>query len=234
MCYRAGVSSFYGPSILAGFAENTGIPRYLADAVRRTLFSTDPPGPLVSNPHGWTDEFLDWADPSNQDRPRRYELPMAWQVLQGRGTVRGRLLGGCIEVLEWLRGTSLWPDDRRFDAAILFLETSEEAPSPRWVARQLRTYAAMGILHRLGAILFGRPGGRVPPPRFAEYDEWIRRVVCDEHWLTELPIVTRMDFGHTDPTFVLPYGVEAELDCDAGTFSILESAVASTWPARDC
>jgi muramoyltetrapeptide carboxypeptidase LdcA involved in peptidoglycan recycling len=35
-----------------------------------------------------------------------------------------------------------------------------------------------------------------------------------------------MDFGHTDPMFVLPYGVQAEIDCGAGRFAILESAVA--------
>jgi muramoyltetrapeptide carboxypeptidase LdcA involved in peptidoglycan recycling len=39
------------------------------------------------------------------------------------------------------------------------------------------------------------------------------------------PIVAAIDFGHTDPFFVLPYGVKAEIDCDARTCSIVESAV---------
>jgi muramoyltetrapeptide carboxypeptidase LdcA involved in peptidoglycan recycling len=34
-----------------------------------------------------------------------------------------------------------------------------------------------------------------------------------------------MDFGHTDPMFVLPYGVQAEIDCDKKTFAILENVV---------
>jgi len=34
-----------------------------------------------------------------------------------------------------------------------------------------------------------------------------------------------MDFGHTDPFFVLPYGRRAEIDCDEQRFSIEESAV---------
>jgi muramoyltetrapeptide carboxypeptidase LdcA involved in peptidoglycan recycling len=34
-----------------------------------------------------------------------------------------------------------------------------------------------------------------------------------------------MDFGHTDPFFVLPYGVRAEIDCAAQRFSIVDSAV---------
>ena len=39
------------------------------------------------------------------------------------------------------------------------------------------------------------------------------------------PIIAGMDFGHTDPFFVLPYGVTAEIDCDARRFSIIEPAV---------
>jgi muramoyltetrapeptide carboxypeptidase LdcA involved in peptidoglycan recycling len=53
----------------------------------------------------------------------------------------------------------------------------------------------------------------------------LRQVIHDEEGLTELPIITGMDFGHTDPMFVLPYGVLAEIDCEQQRFSILESAV---------
>ena len=60
---------------------------------------------------------------------------------------------------------------------------------------------------------------------FSEYDEAILQVVAEEEGLTELPIVTQMDFGHTDPMFVLPYGVIAQIDCDSRRFEILESAV---------
>lgn len=49
-------------------------------------------------------------------------------------------------------------------------------------------------------------------------------VVAEEQGLTRLPIVTRMDFGHTDPMFVLPYGVKARIDCERGEFSVLEGA----------
>jgi muramoyltetrapeptide carboxypeptidase LdcA involved in peptidoglycan recycling len=33
------------------------------------------------------------------------------------------------------------------------------------------------------------------------------------------------DFGHTDPMFVVPYGVEAEIDCGEERFSIVEGAL---------
>jgi hypothetical protein len=34
-----------------------------------------------------------------------------------------------------------------------------------------------------------------------------------------------MDFGPTSPVFVLPYGVQAEMDMEHPRFSIIENAV---------
>lgn len=61
--------------------------------------------------------------------------------------------------------------------------------------------------------------------RRAEYDQVLREVVTEEAELSELPIITGMDFDHTDLMMVLPYGVQAVIDCDARQFSIVESAV---------
>jgi muramoyltetrapeptide carboxypeptidase LdcA involved in peptidoglycan recycling len=55
--------------------------------------------------------------------------------------------------------------------------------------------------------------------------ETVFEVVHEETGLRELAIVTQMDFGHTDPMFVLPYGVVARIDPAAQTFEILESGV---------
>jgi len=225
VCYQAGLVSFYGPSVMAGFAENGGIFPYTIDSMRRTLFSTDPIGIISPNLDGWTVEFLDWADPSLQAQRRALQPAGGWRWLQGNGRVQGHLLGGCLEVLDWLRGTPAWPDSAAWDQAILFLETSEEAPSPEYVTRVLRSFAAMGVLEKIAALLFGRPGGSVSAADFKKYDQAILRVVAEEQGLTDLPIVTHMDFGHTDPMLVLPYGVRAEVNCDQRNIAIMESAV---------
>ena len=124
-----------------------------------------------------------------------------------------------------LRGTPLWPTSEQLDGAILFFETSEQGLPPDFVKRELRSFAAMGLLRQLSGILFARPGGAVPPDTFPQYDEAILGVLAGEEGLTHVPVVTNMDFGHTDPMFVLPYGVVAEIDCDRQTLSILENAV---------
>jgi muramoyltetrapeptide carboxypeptidase LdcA involved in peptidoglycan recycling len=56
----------------------------------------------------------------------------------------GCLLGGCIEVLDWLRGRACGRKISEWDDAVLFLETSEDGPSPLAVARLLRALAAQG------------------------------------------------------------------------------------------
>jgi muramoyltetrapeptide carboxypeptidase LdcA involved in peptidoglycan recycling len=224
-CFAAGLVSFYGPAVMAGFGENGGLFPYMVGSVHTTLFSSSPIGIVEPNAEGWTVEFLDWAEPGNQSQRRKLIASNGWNYLQGEGVRHGHLIGGCIEVLDWLRGTDVWPNSGTWRDAILFLETSEEAPSPTRVLRILRAFAGMGVLKRLSGILVGRPGGQVPPEQFGAYDEIIVQVVAAEEGLTKLPIVTAMDFGHTDPMFVLPYGVQAEIDCERQQFAILEGAV---------
>lgn len=225
LCFKAGLVSFYGPTIMAGFAENGGLFPYMTNSVRRTLFQTDVIGVIEQNPDDWTVERLEWSEPANQEKKRALNPCTGWKYLQGAGVHRGHLLGGCIEVLDWLRGTELWPTPEMWQDTILFLETSEEAPPPINVKYMLRAFAALGILKCLSGVLFGRPGGEFPVERFEEYDQVILQVVRDEEGLEDLPIITNMDFGHTDPMLVLPYGVQAEIDCDNQCFSILENAV---------
>jgi muramoyltetrapeptide carboxypeptidase LdcA involved in peptidoglycan recycling len=224
-CYKAGLVSFYGPSIMSGFAENGGMFSYMVESVSKTLFSSEPVGMIAPNPDGWTVEDLPWSNPANQTRRRKLNRSTGWHFLQGRGIHQGHLIGGCFEVIDWLRGTEFWPEIGTWQDAILFLETSEDAPSPEMIKYGLRTYAALGILQRLSGLLFARPGGQVPPEKFEEYDKVLLQIVAEEAGLSDLPLVTGMDFGHTDPMFVLPYGIQAKIDCDRHQFEILENAV---------
>lgn len=223
VCYKAGLVSFYGPSILAEFAENGGMFPYMVQSLRQTLFSGDAIGEVKPSTDGWTVERLDWAEPANQQIKRRRNPATGWKFLQGKGMRRGHLVGGCLEVFDWVRGTEIFPED--WQDAILFLETSEDAPPPEMVKSTLRVYAAMGILKKISGILFGRPGGEIPIDKFDEYDQAILQVVNEEEGLTDLPIITNMDFGHTSPMFLLPYGVQTEIDFANKRFSIVENAV---------
>jgi muramoyltetrapeptide carboxypeptidase LdcA involved in peptidoglycan recycling len=223
--FKADVVSFYGPAIMVGFAENGGIDRYLADSFRNVLFSSTVPIPIVANSEGWTNERLEWRVRENQQLRRTLRPVTGWRWLQGVGTVEGPLVGGCLEVLDWLRGTSIWPAPEQWQGVVLLLETSEEAPPPHAVARFFRCLEAQGIVSRLSGVLFGRPGGSLEPEVFAKYDEAVLQVIASELGLSNMPVVSQMDFGHTDPIMTVPYGVRARIDCDLRRVSIIEAGV---------
>lgn len=220
---KAGVTSFYGPSIMAGFDENGGLPPYMAESVRQMLFSVSSPVPIPPNSGGWTIASWDWADEKRNEKKRPLQPCSGWNWLQGSGRHRGRLIGGCLDAIDWLRGTPVWPELSVWRDSILFLETSAYQPSPTQVTHMLRSLLATGALHQLRGILYGRPYGE--EATFASYDDALRSVLAESE-LTCIPLVTRMDFGHTDPKFVLPLGVEAEIDCDSRQLRLLESPTA--------
>jgi muramoyltetrapeptide carboxypeptidase LdcA involved in peptidoglycan recycling len=221
ICLKAGLSSFYGTSLLVGFAENGMMHDYQINDIKRTLFSSSVIGQIQPNPEGWTTEFLDWFDPSLQDVKRTLTPVDGWRFIRGNSIAQGTLIGGCMEVLEMLKGTDYWPSPEIWKDSILFFETSEDQPKPEYVRWWLRNYASMGILKNAKGIIFGRPYDNLYAD---EYEKEILKVL-DEEKLYDLPVITQMDFGHTCPTFTLPYGRLAEINCVDQTFSILESGV---------
>jgi muramoyltetrapeptide carboxypeptidase LdcA involved in peptidoglycan recycling len=219
---RAGVVSFYGPSLMTGFAENGGMHPYMRDGVRELLFSQAGAPSWPENDDGWTVEHLDWSDPSNQNRRRALVPANGWRWLGGVAA-QGPLVAGCMEVLDWLRGTPWFPD---LDGAVLAIETSEEGPPPAIVTRFLRSLAAGGHLARLAAVLFGRPGGwHVPVEEHLAYDDAIVDIIRGEAGMASVPIVTGMDFGHTDPVWTLPVGVRIRVDPSDRSIRFLEPGV---------
>lgn len=221
LCLKAGLGSFYGPSLLTGFAENLEMHPYQVQDIRRTLFSADAIGKISPPTDGWTSEYLDWFDPSLQNTKRKLAPHTGWRFVRGSGIARGRLIGGCMEVLEMLKGTAYWPGPEHWKDGILFFETSEDKPRPEHVRYWLRNYAATGILAGAKGIIFGRPYDN----EHAEAYEAALVNVLDEEGLYDLPVVTQMDFGHTCPVFTLPYGRLAEINCGEQSFAILESGV---------
>jgi muramoyltetrapeptide carboxypeptidase LdcA involved in peptidoglycan recycling len=219
MCYKAGLSSIYGPAVLSDFAENVQMPDYTAQWVKRTLFSSKPIGEVFSS-KTWTSQYLLWVI-ENKDTARKFEPNQGHELLQGVGRVQGRLIGGCVEVLDFLRGTELFPAIEDFRGAILFLETSEEMLRPDNLRYSLRALGAMSILERINGIVFGKPYNN---KYYAEYKVEIKKVLS-EYGKSKMPVLYNLSFGHCEPKFCIPYGSMAEIDCNITAFSILESGV---------
>jgi len=220
MCYKAGLTSYYGPSVLAEFAENVEMHDYTVKWIKKVLFNNKTIGEIESSNY-WTSQMLPWENRENSKIKRELNKEKrGYELLQGEGVVKGELIGGCIEVLDWLRGTILWPDLEAWENKILFLETSEEKPTPIEIRRYLSSLDAIGIFERLNALIIAKPQAE---KYYEEYKEEYLKVIRDEAKRDDLPIMYNMNFGHTAPMFILPYGVEAEIDCDNNKFRINEA-----------
>ncbi|GEN88848.1 S66 family peptidase [Oceanobacillus sojae] len=218
-CFHAGLSSFYGPAIMTDFAENVAMDDYTVNAIQNMLFKVEAVG-NISAPEKWTSEFLEW-DISNKSIARTRYPDRGYELLQGSGIAKGNLIGGCIEVLEFAKGTEIWPQQGAWKNSILFFETSEEQTEPELIKRWLRNYAAQGILHQANGMIFAKPYGEV---HYEAYKEIILSVLA-ENGLVDLPVLYGVSFGHTEPKTPIPYGRLAQVDCHQASFSIIEAAV---------
>tara|TARA_R110000868_G_scaffold138329_1_gene352344 strand:- start:56910 stop:57968 length:1059 start_codon:yes stop_codon:yes gene_type:complete len=222
ICLKAGIRSYYGPSIMAGFAENGGLFNYMKKSVQKTLFSNNTIGKIEPCTEGWVVKQYPWDKEELFHKKRELQPPMERELLLGSGKARGHLIGGCMESLEAIKATPIWPSLESWCGAILFFETSEDSPSVTTVTDWLRNYAAQGILGIINGIILARPGGECDEDNLKKQEEAFVDVIYGEYGL-DIPILSRLDFGHTDPQFVIPYGARAEIDCKQKTFSILDS-----------
>ena len=212
---KTGLVTFNGPALLTDFAEHPRTFEYTEKSFLATVCSDQPVGE-IEPATWWTEEFLDWGRQEDLQRPRKREPADGWTWLRP-GRAEGLLVGGCIESLQHLRGTPYWPD---LAGKILFLETSEEKPSPATVDAILMDYENMGVLAKLSGLLFGRP-----MKYSAAEKEELRNVIVERTRGYAFPVVTDVDFGHTAPQFVLPIGCKARIDTANESFAILDAAV---------
>lgn len=208
---KTGLVTFNGPALLTDFAEYPHMQLYTQQAFQKTLCKS---GKKItfSPADEWTEEFLDWEQRLDLQRPRKMIQSMGWTWLR-HGSAHGILVGGCIESLQHLRGTPFWPG---WDEAILFFETSEEKPSPATIDGILMDYENMGIFQKLRGLLVGRP------IYYSDQEkEALRSVILERTRKYNFPIITDMDFGHTSPQLILPVGGHAQIDTTQNLFEIL-------------
>ncbi len=218
MMYKAGIVSFYGPSIMCEFGEYVKMFDYTQKAVKDILFGEWEQYPILSSAE-WTDDYILWQE-SNINTPHNMKKDThGYEVMNGNGIVQGHLLGGCIDVFMMAVGTEIWPDLKEWDNAILFIETSEDKPSPTFVKWTLRNLAAQGILNAINGIIVCKPQGE---EYYDEYKEAIKQVVVNEEHLNNLPIFYNVNFGHSKPIGIIPYGIKAELNCKNKSIILLE------------
>ena len=219
MMHKAGVVSYYGPSIMAEFGEYGKMFDYTRDAVHNILFE-DSRNHTVLSSDIWSNEFLPWKEENIQKRRKTLPETHHYEVLSGKGIIKGQLLGGCVDVFPMIVGTEIWPSTEQWKGKILLLETSEDKPSPDYLKYWLRNLGAQGILQNINGILVGKPQDE----KFYEEYKEIYLKVLHEFRCEHLPVLYNVNIGHAVPIGILPLGIEYEIDLDQKTIRFLESA----------
>jgi len=143
--------------------------------------------------------------------------------------VEGRSWGGNVEILSWLlmADREIARDPSVYDGHVLFLETSEDMPRAGDVFWILRSMGERGLLRRFPALLMGRPKAwSFEQPNDAdararyvrEQHEAVLRAV--DIYAPNMLVVLDVDFGHTDPQIVIPYGGTIRVDGPARRITV--------------
>jgi muramoyltetrapeptide carboxypeptidase len=210
---RAGLSTMYGPALLPQFGEYGGVHEYTWQAFARTLMETEPVGELMPSQE-WTADLQRWDE--EDDRLRAMQANPGPRSVRA-GSSEGWLAPANLTTLLALAGTPFWPN---LSGAILCLEADEEE-TPATIARRLRQLRQIGAFAKINALLVGR----VPPGVGLAATE-LERMLLETTAPSRFPIGVDFDFGHTDPMFVLPWGVRGSLDTGEGArLTLLEAAV---------
>jgi muramoyltetrapeptide carboxypeptidase len=134
------------------------------------------------------------------------------------GKARGPLVGGNLTVFSAMAGSAYWP---QLDGAILCLEDVNEEIYR--VDRMLSTLMLAGVFKRLAGVVLGNFTNCLPGEGFGSLtlDE-----VFDDYFLgLKVPVFKGAQFGHVKLKYSFPIGLPVEMDADAGTLQLLQSAV---------
>jgi muramoyltetrapeptide carboxypeptidase LdcA involved in peptidoglycan recycling len=219
MMYKAGVTSYYGPAVMCEFAENYEMHEYTKKYIKEVLFDNKENITITSSPE-WTSEFLDWCHAEYDSQKRKMVKDShGYEIIQGKGTFEGELLGGCFDVFPMMIGTDIWPKKEEWKNKILFLETSEDEMPPSYLKYYLRNLIAQGVINEINGIIIGKPQNET---YYEEYKEIYKKLISEEANRPDLPILYNINIGHTAPMCILPLGQKVRVDLDNKKIIFLE------------
>lgn len=228
MLYRLGLRTFYGPCLLVDLAE---LDREMLPYTKKYFekyFLEEPQFEILSSEVWYKDRASYGVEEVGKPRPVIKETH-GYEVLNGHGTVSGTLYGGCIESIydalvgegfpeevEIMKKYHILPTEEEWKGILLFLETSDEKSTPEKLKTMLMTLKKENIFSSVQGVIVGKPIDEV---YYEEYKEVYREVFLD----LETPILYNVNFGHSVPRCILPYGAHAKVDYDNKKIVIEES-----------
>jgi muramoyltetrapeptide carboxypeptidase LdcA involved in peptidoglycan recycling len=222
-----GLITFNGPSVMAGFSQLQSFDSEYQNYIHDFFFNS-PKTQSFPTFSKYSEGYPDWKNKEFIGQIKKSKHNDGWHWLQGTKKTSGSLFGGCVEVLEMLKGTRFWPAKEFWKDRVLFLETSEDKPSINYVKYTLRNYGVMGIFDHISAVLIGRARSYTDDEK-VKLEQTVLSIIKGEFGNSVLPIVCNLDFGHTDPQVILPLGVMIEINPIDKQIKFLESAFADNF-----
>lgn len=199
------------PKMVIGYSDTTSLLIPLTQRVGTVALH----GPLVFELGLLAPDVLDWQLRLLQSPQPVGLVPGAASDRLVPGVAEGALCGGCLSLIAATLGT---PYQLNAAGKLLLLEDIYEAPHR--IERMLTQLAQAGILESAAGFVIGQA---------TDADETntlpMRQIWADLLAPYGKPAVLGFPFGHVTLNYALPLGVRARLDADAGTLTLLESAV---------
>ncbi|MEU3017493.1 S66 peptidase family protein [Nocardiopsis sp. NPDC007018] len=208
---QAGVIAFHGPTVLPEFAEYPHVQDYTANSFLQATTHDAPMGEIPF-PERWTEEFLAWEKDDVRPRVSSPTQPPTWF---GQGSAVGPLLGGNLETLCALIGTTYLPS---FANAVVLLETV--GTSLEALDRCLTHLRTATDISEMAGLVAGHTL-RAGEGFQQRWDRHLRRTFGH----LGVPLLLGAHVGHTDPMPTLPLGARVRLDADRRTLEVLDAAV---------
>lgn len=219
MLNKLGLSTFYGPCLLVDFAELDKEMLPYTKEHFEMFFENESSFEIKSSPVWYYDRESYGEEEIDKPRKRQDELH-GYEVLNGSGTVTGKLYGGCLDSLydiytserygnenEIYKKYNILPTLEEWKEKILFIETSEERMLPDKLEEILNYFKNINILQNVKGIIVGKP---IDEMYYNEYKEVYKKVFKD----IETPVLYNVNFGHSVPRCILPYDADTTIDLD--------------------
>ncbi|TDC78098.1 LD-carboxypeptidase [Micromonospora sp. KC606] len=215
--YRLGIVAYHGGSVLVHLGR-PGRPHPLTfDSLRAALLAS---GWYELTPATeWGDKPNPWTEPETLTFEPEMLPGEGWRWQGPPRVVQGRTWGGCLEILHWLMAADRVPSAGELAGSVLVIETSNEMPTAKEVFRIIRNMGERGFLSAFPAIVVARPkawdfGNPNTLEQRIAWGEAQREAVLNAlaPYADDPVVVFDVDFGHTDPQLILPYGGEIRVD----------------------
>ena len=199
------------PKMVIGYSDTTSLLIPLNQRVGTVALH----GPLVFELGTLASELLDW-------QLTLLQSPVPAGLVPGRaagtlvpGTAEGELCGGCLSLVAATLGT---PYQIETAGKLLLMEDIGEAPHR--IERFLVQFAEAGLLAAAAGFVIGQATDADDSNTISMHQIW-----SDLLAPYGKPAVLGFPFGHVSRNYALPLGVQARLDADGKTLTLLEAAV---------